>query len=279
MRIQFVSDLHLEFRVGSAEKVIPKVTGDILILAGDICVCGDLGYLGVFEKFLEHYCQKYQQIIHVAGNHEYYTDVLSPITMRVIQNHLRSLGQIYTNYHFLHNKVVCIDRTSFRVQYQDESLPIRASGLCIIGSTLWTNIPVEHFEDVGENMNDYSNIFVTVAGNASLITPKYVTDQHMNHAAFIRKAVRNYAGPDRILLVTHHKPYISPSHKEFSTAYQSNFLERLPLESSKKIRAVIYGHTHKFDNLISRFPFGVFSNPKGYPNQNTGFVDGCVIDL
>lgn len=279
MRIQFVSDLHLEFRTGSAEKVLTQITGDILVLAGDICVCGDLGHVSVFERFLKHYCPKFKQIIHVAGNHEYYTDDRSPTTMRVIQNRLKNLGRIYANYHFLHNKVVCIDRTSFKVQYQDEYVPISAAGLCIIGSTLWTNIPAEQFEDIREHMNDYSNIFTTVAGNTSLITPKYIADQHAVQAAFIRRAVRNYIGPDKILLVTHHKPYISPSHKELSAAYQSNFLERLPLTLSEKIRAVIYGHTHKFDNLISQFPFGVFSNPKGYPNQNTGFVDGHAIDL
>lgn len=284
MKIQYVSDLHLEFRPTLATKIL-TVTGDILILAGDVSPCGLDYQFHVFETFLNHYTSKYKHIIHVAGNHEYYADSSStePWTMRVIQNKLLRLNKQFPNYHFLHDRVICIDRATFVVTYPDMEPPFNGRGLCIIGSTLWTHIPEAEHSMMRNRMNDYHEIFVSKQGQITNITPSHVTACYERHAAFIRKALRHYSGKDKVLIVTHHKPYkaTDPSKsRKNSNAYHSDFLHYLAQDTNlaAKVLAVIYGHTHEHDHETTRFPFPILSNPKGYPNQHTGYVDGEAIE-
>ena len=65
LRIQYMSDLHLEFRDNHG--FIPDDVGaDVLVLAGDI----HLG-TGALE-WLHEFAHRYQDIIYFPGNHEYY---------------------------------------------------------------------------------------------------------------------------------------------------------------------------------------------------------------
>ena len=72
MRIQYMSDLHFEFRENSRyikQNRFP-VTGDILVLAGDIFYLKDrVAPLGNFWKWAS---KNYRQVLIVPGNHEYY---------------------------------------------------------------------------------------------------------------------------------------------------------------------------------------------------------------
>ena len=72
MKIQYMSDLHLEFRENSRfvkELEIP-VTGDVLVLAGDTMYLRDTtAPLGRFWKWAS---ANYQEVLLIPGNHEYY---------------------------------------------------------------------------------------------------------------------------------------------------------------------------------------------------------------
>jgi predicted phosphodiesterase len=259
------------------------VSGDVLILAGDICACGDEDLFHVFKRFINHYAKKFKAIVHVAGNHEYYSHASAPRSMREVQVALRNLSVQFPNYVFLHDRAICIDKTTFKIQYVDPSAPITTPGLCIVGSTLWTKIPADQYPIITEKMNDYSSIFVRSEGRNVNLTPEHVTHCYTRHSAFLRRCIRQYAGTDGMIIVVHHKPYI-PTHlitSTFDCAYHSNFLHYLAENRSlsRKIRAVIYGHTHKYDHETSRFAFPVRSNPKGYPGQQTGYREGEVIEL
>lgn len=72
MKIQYASDLHLEFSANSSYlKLNPlKVTGDILILAGDIGYLGDDNYSK--HPFWDWASENYQRVIIALGNHEFY---------------------------------------------------------------------------------------------------------------------------------------------------------------------------------------------------------------
>lgn len=72
MKIQYASDLHLEFAEnGSYIKHNPlSVTGDVLILAGDIGYIGDENYSK--HPFWDWVADNYRHVIACMGNHEFY---------------------------------------------------------------------------------------------------------------------------------------------------------------------------------------------------------------
>lgn len=72
MKIQFASDLHLEFGENSKWlKSNPlKAEGDILILVGDIGYLGDANYMT--HPFWDWASENFKQVIVVLGNHELY---------------------------------------------------------------------------------------------------------------------------------------------------------------------------------------------------------------
>ena len=72
MRIQYASDLHLEFSENSSYlKHNPLLAvGDVLVLAGDIGYIGDDNYSK--HPFWDWASQNYKQVIVIPGNHEFY---------------------------------------------------------------------------------------------------------------------------------------------------------------------------------------------------------------
>ena len=83
MKIQYASDLHLEFADNWRYlKENPlQVTGDILVLAGDIGYLGDENYSK--HPFWDWASENYQQVIVCMGNHEFYKYYDMPILTMV----------------------------------------------------------------------------------------------------------------------------------------------------------------------------------------------------
>jgi predicted phosphohydrolase len=89
MKIQYCSDLHLEFPEN--QKFLRRnplnVVGDILILAGDIVTFHDLGKA---NDFIDFACDHYSAVYWVPGNHEYYgadiSDKPSPLCEKLRDN-------------------------------------------------------------------------------------------------------------------------------------------------------------------------------------------------
>lgn len=72
MKIQYMSDLHLEFSDNSRwlkHNELP-VTGEILVLAGDIFYLKDK--VAPLTNFWKWVSANYRQVLIVPGNHEYY---------------------------------------------------------------------------------------------------------------------------------------------------------------------------------------------------------------
>lgn len=72
MKIQFASEIHLEFRQNSEYLAGNPldVIGDILVLAGDVTYLGKDKYLR--HPFFDWCSENFKQTFIVPGNHEYY---------------------------------------------------------------------------------------------------------------------------------------------------------------------------------------------------------------
>mgnify|MGYP001215659058 FL=1 len=68
MKIRVMSDLHLEFD-RDGESPAPG-TGDILVLAGDICMASDFNEN--VAQFFDKAVAGYNRVLYVMGNHEGY---------------------------------------------------------------------------------------------------------------------------------------------------------------------------------------------------------------
>lgn len=118
MRIQYASDLHLEFGENSKwlkeHPLIPSA--DILVLAGDIGYLGDDNYQK--HPFWDWASENFKQVIVVPGNHELYK---------------------YYDINELHEGVILEVRPNVKVHYNDVIHLDEETDLIV--STLWALPP------------------------------------------------------------------------------------------------------------------------------------------
>ena len=94
MKIQYMSDLHLEFSDNSRwlkHNELP-VTGDVLVLAGDIFYLKNK--VAPLANFWKWASANYRQVLIVPGNHEYYNYCGQGIAMEMaVQEQCRILSE------------------------------------------------------------------------------------------------------------------------------------------------------------------------------------------
>ena len=138
MRIQIVSDLHLEFEDINIQN---QNNADVLILSGDIMVASKVNKVeseyGIrFRDFLKRCSFQFPHVIYVAGNHEFYSDG------KFFQGleELRTACAQHANIYFLERDTKVIDDVVF------------------VGGTLWTDMnkydPLT-LHAIRDMMNDY----------------------------------------------------------------------------------------------------------------------------
>ena len=138
MKIQYASDLHLEFadnwRYLKAHPL--EVTGDILLLAGDIGYLGDDNYSR--HPFWDWASENYKEVHCCMGNHEFYKyyDVAT-----LPDGYLLEIRpNVFSHY----NGIVRIGDTD------------------IIFSTLWSRIPLEDAYFTEQVISDFRRILYKV---------------------------------------------------------------------------------------------------------------------
>ena len=244
MKIQYASDLHLELPRNSRWiKNNPlNVTGDILVLAGDIA------YLGTDctnTPFWSWCADNYEQTLIVPGNHEYYGGFDLKDTLSAWNYELRS------NVRYLNNAVVKIGHT------------------CIVLSTLWSNVRMENALVVESGITDFHRIRY----GGSRLDFAMFNDVHRCSLDFIRNAVSLHAN-DNIIVVSHHLPsqiLVSDRFKgsKLNDAFSSEHGQWIV---GSKITYWIYGHSHT--NIRGKIGNTEFlSNQLGYVYEVPEAVD------
>ena len=105
MRIQLLSDAHLEFHPDAGRSFIASLDPqgvDVLVLAGDIC-----GNTQV-DAALAAFCARYREVVYVYGNHELYGT-----SFEELREALARVGQHNQNLHILDRGVAEIGGVRF----------------------------------------------------------------------------------------------------------------------------------------------------------------------
>jgi predicted phosphohydrolase len=216
MKIQYCSDLHLEFPINRKYVMANpiKPNGEILLLAGDIM---PFTHIEKEHDFLNFLSDNFKHTYWVPGNHEYYH---SDITARTGSFH----EKIRSNVSLLNN--TAIDYKEIRLVF----------------STLWSRL-METFEFfIIKSMAD----FRLIKNNGNTITVKDYARLHEECLAFIIDELKPRSEQTRIV-VTHHLPtfYNYPEkyrHSELNSAFATELFD---LIESSDVAHWILGHTHE----------------------------------
>lgn len=241
LKIQFVSDLHLEFNENRVwlENHPLEVTGDILLVAGDTA------YLDVPEsgrgsysqyKFWDWASEHYQQVIVCLGNHDFY-GYYDLATMP--DGYCK---EIRHNVHAYYNKVVSI------------------GDIDIIVSTLWSFIEPFNAYQTEKGVSDFYRILY----NGHRLTADDFNEEHERCFDFIRNAVKESRAQTKIVL-THHVPTQLCTAEEFrgSTINGAFTVELGDYIADSGIDYWIYGHSHR--NIEAQIGHTrILSNQLGY---------------
>lgn len=261
MKLNILSDVHLEFGKWPKQIDVNAIEADVTILAGDI---------GVGLQGLEWALTIERPVVYVMGNHEFYGQRPMADLWRKAREKVAG-----THVHLLENESVQIGDVRF------------------LGCTLWTDFAI-HGTDQQEksmsyahqSMTDYAKIYLNRRGKSNIefgtsgrsggdrLTPKKTLALHQESRALLERELSllpsnptggNAAG--KTVVVSHHAPsalslvYEKPASK-IDAAYASN-LDALV----EKADLWVHGHTHiRADYRIGSSR--VVSNPRGYSGRD-----------
>lgn len=216
MKIQFCSDLHIEFEKNElflkSNPIIKQA--DILVLVGD--VYSQLTGGKINQYFFDNLSEQFEKVYWIPGNHEFYH------------------GDDYSKYEFINKP---IRDNVFIVNNQ----VINIGDVDLILSTLWTEIAISHIGDVVNGMADFSRIKI---GKKHISFLDYGLF-HKTCLNFIKKSISE--SKNKKVIFTHHCPSELCNHEEYKNSVLNsgfvvdltNYIKYLDIDYW------IYGHTHK----------------------------------
>ena len=260
MRVDLVSDLHLEF----GELTLPG--GDILIVSGDACEARYLDKssygpdsvyfsfedprkkVGRFYRFFAEECAKYRHTILVMGNHEHYGGQFEKT-----YDHIKA--NLPDNVHLLEKETLVLDDVLF------------------VGATMWTDmnkgdaLTMFHLK---EGMNDYRTVKMKNGEIYHKLTPQRTMEEHIRTKQYFEMVLKNNQEREQplpVVMVTHHAPSklsIKPQYEgdQLMNGGYSSDLSEFMLDHPE-VKVWTHGHTHdEFKYQVGETT--VLCNPRGY---------------
>jgi predicted phosphohydrolase len=234
-----------------------------------LVLCGDIGkpFEPEYEATLKNASENFLMVFIVLGNNEYYSKEGKTITEI---NH--QISKICNKF----NNVVFLNNSSFQLTPK----------LRIIGTILWSEIPKnKHMDAIIRNRDCTTsktakvrcrNIYDYVDGKATELFPKDTDKLFHQNVKFIENEIKK-AEEEKVELIvcTHYLPSMSLlQDKTIGYLFASNldYLIKHP------IIVWIAGHNHKETNTVMN-DVHLLSNPKGYPENKSGFKQGKYIEI
>lgn len=257
MRLQILSDLHLEFQRDLQLDIAAGI--DALIVAGDICHGTARGF-----EYVRAQAGPELPIVVLAGNHEFYG-----LDWYEERGRAREAAP------------------RFDIQWLDDDV-VEIGGVRFIGSTLWSDYEIygvdkrqQAMEIAGRVMSDHRMISAREAdGPATSFSPAHARRAHLASRAFLEAALAEPHAAGATVVVTHHGPHIRSIAPKFrDTLVTAAFISDLSDVIEKHEPALwVHGHTHvNFDYAVGATR--VICNPRGYPGENRRFVPQLVVEV
>jgi Icc-related predicted phosphoesterase len=274
MKLQIVSDLHLEF---NDNIVINNAGANILCLAGDICLAyhlyrhPDLGdgmpcntdngfKADQYRKFFNHVSKEFDRVLYIPGNHEYYSGRWNDAV-----SWLRDALDPWPNIVVIDNAWLNIGKTR------------------VIGTTLWTDLNRQDpltMMSMPSLMNDYRAITINRNGVYHKLRAIDTVTKHIESLELIKLGTETWNG--NVVILGHHAPSNQSIHSRYkheqimNGAFCSNLDEYIL--SQEKIKLWIHGHVHNpFDYMIG--DCRVVCNPHGYPREHNTFNPNLIVEI
>lgn len=239
MKIQYCSDLHLEFPENqSFLRSNPlKPTGDILVLAGDIV---PFTLLDKHSGFFDYLADNFETTYWIPGNHEYYRSDASERTGTLNE-------KIRSNVFLVNNQVVKVKNTK------------------LIFTTLWSHISPVHEWKIQKNMSDFH--LITYQGHE--FSTAIFNQLHAECKSFLVSAIQDNDDRETIV-VSHHVPTLMnyPQRYEESLLNEAFVVELYNLIEDSGIDYWIYGHTHANTADFEVGKTHLLTNQLGYVEYN-----------
>ena len=252
MRIQYASDLHLEFGANSAYlRKNPLIQiGEILVLAGDIAHIGDES--NIKHPFWDWASNNFNRVIVVPGNHELYKS----FDINNLHNGWRL--KVRDNVEYIYNEIIHID--------EDTDL---------IATTLWSKINPKDAYFTEKSVND----FYRIRNGKYRLSWERFNEEHDKCLHFLEENIIA-SKAKKIIVATHHVPSFKLMSDEFagSTINGAFTVELENLISNSRINYWIYGHSHR--NIDAEIGTTIcVSNQLGYVShgEHLSFKpDACI---
>ncbi|MFA6403085.1 MAG: metallophosphoesterase [Salinivirgaceae bacterium] len=236
MKVQYASDLHLEFNMNSLHlaKNPLLIKGEVLLLAGDITYFNDEFFK---DEFFDYVSKNFNEVLIVPGNHEYYYGFN-------LANHNKPFKKsIRFNVHYCNNLVQTIDGVDF------------------ILTTLWSRLDRMFIPFIVNGMNDFYKI--TYKDDTLNATQYNRINEHS--IAFLNEAFKTSKSKKRVV-VTHHVPtHLCNPSKYVGNLLNSAFVNSLgDMIETNNIDYWVYGHHHNNLGQVELGKTRIVTNQLGY---------------
>lgn len=261
MKIQYASDLHIEFQANRAWlfRLGLQPVVDILVLAGDVAYLGDRQLM--HNEYFDWLADNYEQVLIVPGNHEYYRGFELRDTLTDFEYKVRD------NVRYLNNKSIVISDTE------------------LFFTTLWSKVPNAYIADIQNGMMDTQLICYK---NARLFAREY-NELYNICAGWLKDAVESSSARHKVV-VTHHCPTMNPAFNGHpGSRLNCGFLVDMDdfIIDHPDIGHWIFGHTHYNGNDsvagkgLTIGKTRLLTNQLGYicNDEHKGFVPTAIIQI
>lgn len=237
LKIYNISDLHIECYSNYNEiydKIKYKIpNADILILAGDIGYPINrkneisIDYINLLNEFKK----KYENILLVPGNHEYYQiNEEKGITYEIINKLIKDICN-KTEVKLLNNNTYIINRTKY------------------IGTTLWSEVDKTiNLNRINKNNEEFYKCYKWL---------KQELEKEHDKGSY-----------DNKVIITHHLPTYKLCDKIYENSKHKSlfYTEIIDKLNTDKVKYWFAGHTHE-NNILNYDNMKIIINPYGYPNE------------